>query len=63
MLQKDRDWIDARFDCVIEKIAQLRVDVATLKVKAGAWGVLGGAATVLVGIGIYLLTHYGAGAN
>lgn len=50
---KDRTWIENHFNKLHEKIEKLQVDVATLKVKAGFFGVIGGVATVLTTIAIY----------
>ena len=42
-----------------EKLAQSNIEIAKLKVKAGFWGLLGGAIPVIIGIGVYLLTRGG----
>ena len=57
MLQKDRDWLDKRFDGLQDSIVSLREDVAGLKVKARIWGIFGGAIPVIVGIGVYIFTR------
>jgi len=57
MLQKDRDWIEGHFEGLRAGISELKIDVATLKVRAGIWGLFGGAIPVVVGIGVYLLTR------
>jgi len=59
MLQKDRDWIDHHFDTLRREIVKVQIDIATLKVKAGVWGIIGGAIPVAIGLGIYLVTHLG----
>ena len=41
--------------CIDRKITDLRVDVAKLKVKAGIWGLLGGAIPVSVAIILFVL--------
>ena len=51
MLRHDeREWIEKRFD-------RIEIAIAELRVKCGYWGVMGGAATVLVAIGIYIATR------
>ena len=57
MLQRDRDWIENHFEGLRTGISDLKVDVATLKVRAGIWGLFGGAIPIIIGIGVYLLTH------
>jgi len=57
MLQRDRDWIEGHFNSLREDISSLKVDVAMLKIRAGIWGLFGGAIPVFIGIGVYLLTH------
>jgi len=52
---KDRTWIESHFTKLHEKIEKLQMDVATLKVKAGVFGIIGGAIPVLITIGIYFL--------
>lgn len=52
---KDREWITKQLNVLKELIVQNQIDIAVLKVKAGTWGVLGGAATVAVSIGVYWL--------
>jgi len=51
---KDRTWIECHFTKLHEKIEKLQVDVATLKVKSGFWGVIGGTIPVLIIIVIYI---------
>ena len=51
---KDRTWIEGHFTKLHEKIEKLQVNVATLKVKAGVFGVIGGAIPVLITIIIYV---------
>lgn len=44
--------------CYVEidkKVDKISIDIATLKVKAGIWGLIGGAVPVLIGFGILLL--------
>ena len=51
---KDRTWIECHFTKLHEKIEKLQVDVATLKVKAGIFGIIGGAIPVLITVIIYI---------
>ena len=38
-----------------EEITKLRVEVGRLQIKSGAWGAVGGAIPVVVGLAIWLL--------
>ena len=40
---------------VIHKLDEVKTDIATLKVKAGVWGLIGGMIPVVVILGIWLL--------
>ena len=44
--------IDSNREAVLEAFGKVREDVATLKVKAGVWGTVGGLLSGLVVIGI-----------
>ena len=54
---KDRTWVECHFTKLHEKIEKLQVDVATLKVKAGVFGVIGGAIPVLITVIIYIFVR------
>jgi len=54
---KDRTWIECHFTKLHEKIEKLQVDVATLKVKAGIFGIIGGAIPVLITVVIYIFVR------
>lgn len=54
---KEVKWIEGLFKEVHEKIAGVRVDIATLKVKASVWGLLGGLIPVLITIAIYFIAR------
>lgn len=47
--------LSAKLDVVSEQLTQVRVDVSALKVKAGIWGIVGGAIPVIIGLGIWFL--------
>lgn len=51
----ERAWIEGHFTKVNDKLTEVLVDIAMLKVKAGVWGVLGGVSVVLTAIGFELL--------
>jgi hypothetical protein len=55
LTQKERDWVDCHFNKLNDRITEVRVDIAGLKVKAGVWGLIGGAIPVIVTIAIYLI--------
>jgi hypothetical protein len=45
------NWLKASHEKLQETVTQIRIDVEGLKVKAGIWGLLGGAIPVLILIG------------
>lgn len=46
------DALDVKIDRIKdEQISQLKIEIAMLKVKAGVWGLLGGALPVIIFIG------------
>jgi len=51
--QKEREWINSHFNKLNDRITDVRVDIATLKVKAGVWGIIGGVIPVLISIALY----------
>ena len=55
LTQKERTWIDSHFNKLNDRISDIRVDIATLKVKAGIWGLLGGLIPVIVTMGLYFI--------
>ena len=50
----DRTWIDGKFDDLRKEIVKVQIDVATLKVKASVWGLMGGLLPAM-GVLIYAL--------
>ena len=52
--QKERKWIEDHFTKLNDRIIDVRVDIATLKVKAGIWGIIGGVIPILIVICIYI---------
>lgn len=42
-----------------EEQTKIRIDLAKLKVKSSVWGMLGGGLTLLITIGVYLITKGG----
>lgn len=53
----DRNWIEDQFLNLRELIVQNQIDIAVLKTKAGIYGLIGGALSVLISIGVYLLVQ------
>lgn len=43
------------YDCLDKKVGNMRVDIATLKVKAGIWGLIGGMIPVALIVVLWLL--------
>lgn len=52
--QKEREWLECHFTKLNDRITDLRVDIAALKVKAGIWGLIGGAIPVVITVAIYI---------
>jgi hypothetical protein len=48
LTQKEREWVENRFD-------RIEIAIAKLQVKSGYWGVIGGVAAVLVYVGVGLV--------
>ena len=44
-----------KLDEITSTLGDIRTDLAALKVKAGLWGLLGGALPVCIGFGVWLL--------
>ena len=57
-LSDSYDKLDSKFD---EQFNKLSVEIAKLKVKAGVWGMLGGALPVVIGLLIWLLQSKAGG--
>ena len=55
------DEHDARFGNVDEMLTQVRVDIATLKVKAGVWGGIGGLIPVVIALVMFFASKGTAG--
>lgn len=52
---KERTWIEGHFLDLRKEVVKTQIDIATLKVKAGFWGVIGGCIPVLICFLIYLV--------
>jgi hypothetical protein len=50
------DALSGDLQRVEDKVETLLIDVAMLKVKAGAWGAIAGCATAAIAIGLTLVT-------
>ena len=55
------DEHDERFGNVEEKLTQIQVDIATLKVKAGLWGGIAGLIPVVIAIVMFMASKGSAG--
>ena len=55
------DEHDDRFGNVEEMLTQVRVDIATLKVKAGLWGGIGGLIPVVIALVMFFASKGTAG--
>ena len=47
---------DDKFNGIEDKLTQIQVDIATLKVKAGVWGGIGGLIPVVIAIVMFYAT-------
>ena len=47
---------DDKFNGIEHKLTQIQVDIATLKVKAGVWGGIGGLFPVIIAIVMFYAT-------
>lgn len=48
--------MNKNYKTIDEKVDAVRIEIATLKVKSGVWGLIAGAIPVLIALAIYLLT-------
>ncbi len=51
------DGHDDKFNGIENKLTQIQVDIATLKVKAGIWGGIGGLIPVVIAIVMFYATN------
>ena len=50
------DDLDDKFSGIEDKLTQIQVDIATLKVKAGVWGGIGGLIPAIIAIVMFYAT-------
>ena len=48
---------DDKFGLIENKLTQIQVDIATLKVKAGVWGGIAGLVPVVLGLVLFYATQ------
>jgi hypothetical protein len=53
MVIEKLDDHDAKFSHIEDKLTQIQVDIATLKVKAGIWGGIGGMIPAIIAIVLF----------
>ena len=56
MLIDKLDDHDDKFGLIENKLTQIQVDIATLKVKAGVWGGIAGLVPVVLGLVLFYVT-------
>ena len=56
MVMEQLDDHDDKFNGIEHKLTQIQVDIATLKVKAGVWGGIGGLIPVVIAIVMFYAT-------
>ncbi len=56
MVMEKLDNHDDKFNGIEHKLTQIQVDIATLKVKAGIWGGIGGLIPVIIAIVMFYAT-------
>ena len=52
---KEREWLEEHFDELRREMVLLQIAVATLRVKAGVWGLIGG----MIPVGIFISLKWG----
>ena len=56
MVIEKLDDHDTKFSHIEDKLTQIQVDIATLKVKAGVWGGIAGLVPVVLGLVLFYAT-------
>ena len=56
MVIEKLDDHDQKFTGIEDKLTQIQVDIATLKVKAGVWGAIGGLIPAVIAIVMFYAT-------
>ena len=56
MVIEKLDDHDDKFNGIEDKLTQIQVDIATLKVKAGVWGGIGGLIPAIIAIVMFYAT-------
>ena len=56
MVMEKLDDHDDKFNGIEHKLTQIQVDIATLKVKAGVWGGIGGLIPAIIAIVMFYAT-------
>ena len=56
MVIEKLDAHDDKFNGIEDKLTQIQVDIATLKVKAGVWGGIGGLIPAVIAIVMFYAT-------
>ena len=56
MVMEKLDDHDQKFTGIEDKLTQIQVDIATLKVKAGVWGGIGGLIPAIIAIVMFYAT-------
>ena len=56
MVMEKLDDHDDKFGLIENKLTQIQVDIATLKVKAGVWGGIAGLVPVVLGLVLFFVT-------
>ena len=51
------DEHDGKFSNIESKLTQIKIDIATLKVKAGVWGGIAGLVPVVLGLVLFYATQ------
>ena len=57
MVMEKLDDHDDKFGLIENKLTQIQVDIATLKVKAGVWGGIAGLVPVVLGLVLFYATQ------
>jgi hypothetical protein len=58
LTKDERTWVESHFSKVNDRLTEVLVDIATLKVKCSIWGLIGGSIPVAIMLCGYLVTKW-----
>lgn len=54
--QKEREWLDSQFNRLNDRVTEVRIEIAKLKVKAGIFGIIGGLIPIAILLSLHMLS-------